>query len=149
MSIDISIPICDGILKTGQRCKNRAKYNGKCRVHDKSIVDYKPVNAVCVIDDEYDKYLDKMWERCKGDPKVVEFFYTFTQDDFFKWACEKGIIPPFMRGSSHDGISPILLKYDILSKKDWHIWATKNHPDKGGDTEIFRDVCMAVRLNFN
>ena len=44
--------------------------------------------------------------------------------------------------------SPILKKHCIDTKEKWLKWATKNHPDKGGDLEIFRQVIHAVRLKF-
>ena len=36
----------------------------------------------------------------------------------------------------------------ITCRKDFHKWAARNHPDKGGNPEIFRKVCQLVERKY-
>ena len=41
----------------------------------------------------------------------------------------------------------ILAEHGITDMKSWRRWALKNHPDKGGETELFAEVSDCVDRN--
>jgi hypothetical protein len=48
--------------------------------------------------------------------------------------------------SSNELLRNILKKHNISNKKEYRMWAIKNHPDKGGDTKTFQEVNEAFRI---
>lgn len=44
--------------------------------------------------------------------------------------------------------SVLQTRLGINSRKDFHKWAVRNHPDKGGDPNIFRKVSQLVERQY-
>jgi hypothetical protein len=42
----------------------------------------------------------------------------------------------------------ILIEQNITTKEEWKSWIVKNHPDKGGDTNLFITMLKMGRIEF-
>lgn len=72
------------------------------------------------------------------DAEFYEFMKQFEKDF-------KAEIPPKTENPPKTSEVDLLKKYDIKSKTEWKQWLLKNHPDKGGDSELCSQIISAGR----
>jgi hypothetical protein len=110
---------CTFVLPSNVQCKNVLPSNVQCK--------NKPDR--CWSHGRYNMYLNKLDD-------MLDHLKKF-----------KFVAPPPPQPQQYDEIG-FFDKLDITTKESWKAWIVKNHPDKGGDNELFIRVLKAGRNKF-
>ena len=143
---------CTEMLKNGKRCtkwkRHGEQYNGKCGTHWKKYplgesrqdrVNREHEETLRKMQEEHDIKMQKIKDDSKKRKDEHDIEMKKIED-----ARQKRRQKEEMIQQNQD----ILTKLNIKSHKDFKIWASKGHPDKGGDLKVFQDVSYEVRKKY-
>ena len=142
------------------QCPNKAEINGLCEEHknyisamDKAVQDYDDQHKRNYTQADADK-AQREWTQSKNERDEAQRKYY--KERFAKrknYSQEKKNYSQNSNNTNYEKtqnkpsyfrevapVSDILVKHGIISKKTWKKWMLINHPDKGGDVELFKLV---------
>jgi hypothetical protein len=166
---------CNYILKNGKQCGNKpgsdALADGFCFRHRTNAKQAPPKPKTPIeIDKNFCTFVLPSHLQCKNKPEGLQdrcwlhnrhrmnsrYQYNLDYDQLFSHFFKKTFIneeksqpapppPPPQQTKESDGF---LGKLNIATKESWKTWIVKNHPDKGGDNELFIRVLKEGRNKF-
>ena len=130
--IEIDKNFCTFVLfPSNVQCKNKPdKLQDRCWLHNRHRMNRQNQHYV-----DYEKLFSHFFKK------------TFNINEDTKEETHQ--LPPHPPSPQQTKESDLLLdELNITTKESWKIWIVKNHPDKGGDNDLFIRVIKAGRVKF-
>ena len=154
-AVEINKVFCSFICSNGKQCNLKPDSDllsqGCCFRH--RITKKKEKEHVHVdINKDFCSFILKNGKQCRLKPEALGccYLHKIVKKSVFDWfqQYEKKSFERQEKTIQEQTATRILKDKEITTKEEWKGWIRKNHPDKGGDNQVFIDILKAGRIVF-